>query len=73
MIQEGYKKNFQTLLRAAGNDDACIMECTDKASGKPVIVVCAVVQDPNSNEYIITPLAKMFDGNPYEEVLPPTA
>lgn len=75
-INNAYKQNFETLLNAAKLGEVCLMECTDAKTGKPVIVVCAVnrVQDPTQYavQYQMVPLAKMFDGNPYEEVMPPT-
>jgi hypothetical protein len=51
------------------------MECKDKATGKPVVVICAVWIDEDIKEkmYHFTPLAKMFEGNPYEELIPPDA
>ena len=45
------------------------MECTDAVTGKPVIAICAV--NTVNGEYEFSPLAKMFDGNPYEELNPP--
>jgi hypothetical protein len=46
------------------------MECNDAKTGQPVVVVCAVQTEGGSFEMI--PIAKMFDGNPYEELIPPT-
>ena len=70
-IAPGYKDNFQTILKAAKNDDLCLLECTDAATGKPVMVICAVMR--NSDDSLqLAPFAKMFDGNPYEEVIPPS-
>jgi hypothetical protein len=70
-IPVGYKDNFQTILKAAKNDDLCLLECTDAATGKPVMVICAVMR--NSDDSLqLAPFAKMFDGNPYEEVIPPS-
>lgn len=69
MIEQGYKHNFSVLQRACHNDDLALMECTDKETGKKVVVICAVHMD--NGEYVFTPLAKMFDGNPYEELNPP--
>jgi hypothetical protein len=70
MIAKGYKANFETLCRAIENGDVCLMECNDAVTGKPVMVVCAVQRDGDSFEMM--PLAKLFDGNPYEELIPPT-
>jgi Family of unknown function (DUF6117) len=68
-IKKGYKENFSTLLDAASNDQLAILETQDKATGKTVIAVCAVTFD--GAEYHFIPLAKMFDGNPYDELNPP--
>lgn len=70
MISKGHKANFETLKEAFKNEDVILMECTDAETGKPVITVCAV--DVVNGEYEFSPLAKMFDGNPFEELLPPT-
>ena len=68
-IPEHVRQNFQTLLNAAANDDVALLECTDKQTGEPVYTIVAVTHD--GDEYILAPFAKMFDGNPYEELNPP--
>ena len=68
-IPKGHKNNFETLKKAAVNGDLALMECTDKNTGKKVNVICAVQWE--NEEYNFIPLAKMFNGNPYEELLPP--
>lgn len=70
MITKEYKANFETLKKAFKNKAIALMECTDAETGKPVITVCAV--NIVNGEYELIPLAKMFDGNPFEELLPPT-
>jgi len=70
-IAAGYKSNFETLKSAFDNGDVALVECTDKATGKPVVALCAVQTTPE-RMVEITPFAKMFDGNPYEELLPPS-
>lgn len=70
-ITEGYQRNFDTLKRAIRNKDAGLMLCEDVATGKPVVVVCAFLYDSEQTTWEAIPLAKMFDGNPYEEVKPP--
>lgn len=69
-IPDGHKNNFSTLLRAAAAEDLALMECTKVDTGDLVYVICAVHMD--GEEYVFTPLAKLFGGNPYEEILPPT-
>lgn len=68
-ITEGYTANFQTLLAAARNQDLALIECTDAKTGVSVITICAIER---GDEYRAVPLAKMFDGSPYEELIPPT-
>jgi len=69
-ISEGYKANFETLLRAVGNGDAILFECQDKNTGNTVIAICAVSVD-EEGMVSVSPLARMFDGNPFDELLPP--
>lgn len=68
-IQPGYVTNFETLKRASADGNLALMECTDAATGKPVMTICAV--ERHGGEYHFKPMAKMFDGNPYEELVPP--
>jgi len=70
VILEGYKTNFETLKKAGANGDLCIMECQDKQTGKTVIAICAVGRE-EGGDFTMHPLAKMFDGDPYEELNPP--
>ncbi|MGH7119574.1 MAG: DUF6117 family protein, partial [Acetobacteraceae bacterium] len=44
-ISQGYKRNFETLQRVFKDEAAALLECTDAVTGKPVMVICAVVQD----------------------------
>lgn len=69
-IAQSYKTNFETLNRAARNGDLTLVECTDKKTGEPVIALCAVYL--YEGEYNIVPFARMFDGNPYDELNPPS-
>ena len=69
MISKGHQANFETLKKAFKNKAVALMECTDAVTGKPVITICAITVI--DGEYSFTPFAKMFDGNPYEELLPP--
>jgi len=68
-IAEGYKANFHTLTRAFDNEQVCLMECTDKITKNKVMVICAIQMV--DGEYEMVPFAKLFDGNPYEELDPP--
>lgn len=70
-IPKGHKANFETLQRACENGDLALMECVDKNTGAPVITICAVSCEGEEGEFVFTPLARMFDGNPYEQLVPP--
>jgi len=68
-IKKEYKINFDTLKKACANGDLALLECTDVITGKPVIAICAVGRENDS--YVFSPIAKMFDGNPSEELVSP--
>lgn len=69
MISKGAKRNFETIKTACKANKLALMECTDVHTGKPVNVLCAV--NVIDGEYEMVPLARLFDGNPYDELLPP--
>jgi hypothetical protein len=68
-IPEGYIHNFNLLLEAVKNGDVALVECQDKASHKLVYVIVAL--NRSETEIAFAPLAKLFDGNPYDELNPP--
>ena len=71
-IQPGYTANAHTLMDAIRVGRVCLLECTDKETGKPVIVLTALSDRHDGQPGVdLIPLAKMFDGNPYEELNPP--
>ena len=69
-IPDHHKENFEMLLQAFKHEHVSIVECKDNFTEKPVIVVAASFRDKNG-AYNMVPFAKMFEGNPYEEVTPP--
>jgi hypothetical protein len=71
-LTKGYLANFKTLSKAFANKDAGLVECTDVETGKPVMVICAFSHYSATGEVTTVPLAKLFDGNPYKELVPPT-
>ena len=70
-LTESAIANFNTMLKAAGDDNLALLECYDAVTGEVVPTVCAVSYDRKTKEYIFTPFAKLFTGNPYDEVNPP--
>jgi len=71
-IPEGYKANFETILRAARNEDLALVECTNKDTGKPAYVLAAISGVGPDDKMEVVPLAMMFDGSPYELLIPPS-
>lgn len=70
MIPDGYRHNFNQLLRAARNNDLALVETTRKRNGKPVFVVCAITTKDDGSVFMI-PMAMMFDGDPFAMLNPP--
>lgn len=69
-LAQGHIANFKTLGKAFENDDVALMECTDAKTGESIAVICMVNRVAGDIEFV--PVARMFNGNPYEEVIPPT-
>ena len=70
-IPDAYRRNFETLLRAAEAGDLALMECTDATTGEPRYVICAVGRAGNG-DYVMTPFGHLHDGNPFDHYIPPT-
>lgn len=62
------KTNFNTLLRAAVAGHLALLDCSDK-DGAQVPTIVAINKVDGSYEFV--PLARMFTGNPYDELMPP--
>ena len=71
MIRPGHVMNLETLKRACYNGDLALVSCKLRATGAEVIVVCAMERNADGT-ISPKPLAKLFDDNPYEELLDPT-
>lgn len=71
-IPDAYRRNFETLRRAAEAGDLALMECADAVTGEPRYVICAVGRG-DKGDYLMTPFGHLHDGNPFEAYLPPTA
>jgi hypothetical protein len=69
MIPQPYQDNFNTLHRAFAAAAACLLECQERATGKPVYVICAV--NRRGGDYELLPFARLFDDNPYDLLTPP--
>ena len=71
-IPEGHKTNLSTILQAARDGNLGLIECQDAETGEPVVVLAAFSRQ-DDGEVVVTPMARLFDGNPYEQLLIPPA
>lgn len=69
MLSKGAVMNFETMKKAFANGDVCLMECFDTKEQAVVAVVCAVQRSGGDIEMV--PFAKLFNDNPYEQLMPP--
>jgi hypothetical protein len=69
MIPQPHKDNFNDLHRAFDDGAACLLECHELATGKPVYVICAV--NRRGEEFEFVPFATLFSVNPYDLLSPP--
>jgi hypothetical protein len=69
MIPQPHRDNFNSLYRAFEDGAACLLECHDRAAGRPVYVICAV--NRSSPDYELVPFATLFTENPYDLLSPP--
>ena len=67
-VPAGHRANLETIYRAARNNDLAVMEVSRKGSSVPAHLLVAVARD--GDEFNITPLAQLFDGNPFEQFTP---
>ncbi|CAN5495226.1 hypothetical protein BH10PSE12_BH10PSE12_07740 [soil metagenome] len=69
-IPDAYRRNFDTLRRAAQAGDLALLECRCVETGEPRYVICAVGREENGDA-IMTPFGHLHDGNPFEAYVPP--
>lgn len=66
MITKRARAQFAMLVEAAQHQSLCVLECANITTGKPEFVLCAHYVENGVVEY--KPLAKLFKGNPHNEV-----
>jgi len=69
-IVQKHQKNFNALSKAFANNDVCLMDCIERATGEHVAVICAMHREEDG-QIAMTPFAKFFNGNPYEMLISP--
>ena len=70
-LTKGEQKNLETIIQAAKDGNLALASCEDAKTGKKVAVVCAV--NWVNGEFEFVPMARLFDGNPYDQLKPPGA
>ena len=69
MISKKARMLFSEVCDAAHANELCLVECTDRRTGKKVNVICAATTEDGVVRLRL--LARLFSGNPYNEVAPP--
>ncbi len=69
-LRPGDKTNFDTLQAACRAGNLALIECKLKADLSPVAVVCAVTHEDNGDTSFV-PMARLFAGSPYDELVDP--
>lgn len=69
-IRAGDKANFKAIQDVFTNGDERLIEC-ETAEGNYVAVICAAMTVLDDGREVLMPIARMFQGNPYDEVVFP--
>jgi len=71
-LKEEHKDLYKTLVASFERLNVSLMECRDAKTGEYVAVICAFVADRSGRAGAIMPIARLFDGDPFLEVIPYT-
>jgi hypothetical protein len=68
-----HQRDFETLCRAIMEGRAALIECQLVATAEPVAVMCVLNYHGHRPEDAVdfVPVAMFFNGNPYEQLIPP--
>lgn len=64
-IPDHIRTNFQTMLRAADDQQLGLIEGRDAATGAIRYIICGITLI--DDKYYITPFGHLSTGNPYDE------
>jgi hypothetical protein len=74
-ISDDDKKAFENIVRALANQALVMVSCTDRKTGEDVTCLCAAVarteHPTTAADLKFLPLARLFQGNPREEIFIP--
>jgi hypothetical protein len=63
------KAAFECIKAGVEDGNLCLVECTEKETGKEITAVCGAIEIGDGSVMFI-PVAKLFEGNPFEEIVP---
>jgi len=66
---EAQKAAFECIKAGVEDKNLCLVECTDDRTGEDVVALCGAIEMGEGRTMFI-PVAKMFDGNPFEQITP---
>jgi hypothetical protein len=69
MELDDHENAFSKMCEAFELGQICMVECREAETGENVAVVCAIIMENGTETYV--PLARMFNQDPFEELLPP--
>ena len=69
MITKRASLQFQTILTAAHHNSLCLTQCFNIKTGKKEYVLCS--HHLENGAHVYQPLAKLFQGDPNNEVTAP--
>jgi hypothetical protein len=69
MLTSVQKKNMDNFGKAIKNGQIALVECLEIVSSKRVPLVCAV--NRKGEDFSLIPFARLLEGDPYLEFLPP--
>lgn len=67
---EHYIEVFETIMSAADDGNLALVKCKDITTGKDAYVIVVTI-DEDDGSCDMVPVARLFDGNPYEQLDPP--
>lgn len=68
-LSKDSRANFDQVLKAAKIGQLALVECQESKTGAIVPVICAL--NFKGKQCQIVPFARLFEGNPYEQLNPP--
>jgi hypothetical protein len=69
MIRPNEKTTLDRLIEAAGCGELALVETTEAGGGARVVAIAHITW--NGHHYTVQPLARLFTGDPIEELTPP--